>query len=125
MELSKSAYSSKFFLVYTLHTYMHNPCPPPTSTPSPSTPHSLTYLEVNNYQEERTIYDVTATIYGGVEPGKWRCSYIRTKYYVTSTSKSGTMHKKHFLRHHNSETTMSPKLVLGMALVDRYIYLQT
>ncbi len=25
---------------------------------------------VNNYQEQRTIYNVIATIYGGVEPGR-------------------------------------------------------
>ena len=31
--------------------------------------HSATYIEVNNYQTEKFIYDVTATIYGGVEPG--------------------------------------------------------
>ena len=27
------------------------------------------YIQVNNYQEEQTIYDVTATIYGSMEPG--------------------------------------------------------
>ena len=31
--------------------------------------HSSTYIEVNNFQEERMIYDVIATIYGTVEPG--------------------------------------------------------
>ena len=30
---------------------------------------SLTYIEVNNFPEERMIYDVIATIYGTVEPG--------------------------------------------------------
>lgn len=32
---------------------------------------SVTLLQVNNYQEQRTIYDVIATIYGSVEPGEW------------------------------------------------------
>ena len=31
---------------------------------------SSTYIEVNNIQEERLIYDITATIYGTVDPGK-------------------------------------------------------
>ena len=41
-----------------------------TSSPS----HSSTYIEVNNYQARKFIYDVTATIYGGVEPGSTRPS---------------------------------------------------
>ncbi len=32
--------------------------------------YSETYLMVNNYQEQRTIYNVIATIYGRVEPGR-------------------------------------------------------
>ena len=40
---------------------------PSHHTSSPS--HSSTYIEVNNYQARKFIYDVTATIYGGVEPG--------------------------------------------------------
>ena len=36
-------------------------------------PFSVTRVEVNNYQEQRTIYNVIATIYGGVEPGVCVC----------------------------------------------------
>ena len=36
-------------------------------------PFSVTRVEVNNYQEQRTIYNVIATIYGGVEPGMCVC----------------------------------------------------
>ena len=48
--------------------------------------HSSTYIEVNNYQTEKFIYDVTATIYGGVEPGSL-CPSETSLTYVLALSK--------------------------------------
>ena len=46
-------------------------------------------LEVNNYQETRTIYNVIASIYGAVEPGKFHkiesLLYVRTLWNYLST----------------------------------------
>ena len=40
----------------------------PAPSPYPSPIFSQTFIQVNNYQEQQTIYDVIGTIYGQVEP---------------------------------------------------------
>ena len=63
-------------LVLTLTPHAYTLTPPHTLTPILTLSHdSVTYMEVNNRQVEKFIYDVTATIYGGVEPGRTECSH--------------------------------------------------
>jgi len=52
---------------HTTHLHTHNP--------HSHSHDSVTYMEVNNRQVEKFIYDVTATIYGGVEPGRTEFSH--------------------------------------------------
>ena len=63
----------------TPHTHTHTnilTLTPTHSQPTLTLSHdSVTFMEVNNRQVEKFIYDVTATIYGGVEPGRTECSH--------------------------------------------------
>ena len=44
--------------------------------------YSYVYLNVTNYQEERIIYDVVATIYGSVEPGNVNFILLHIHLYI-------------------------------------------